>query len=618
MRYSRGTRRITSQMTFSAPRTLHTLILIGATLWAMRAVWPAEAPPAASATIAWPPPDTLVSWQQPRTSNAHLKTLRLLAFNDFHGNLLPPTMPQQRQAGGAAVLASYLEAAEREAPDDTLIVHAGDLLGAAPPITRLLQNEPAIAFLNLLANDHCVYGNAEHFFDVKSAKTNPDRCNVIGTLGNHEFDAGPEEIHRLLQGGNAPTGPFLESPFRGSRVPYVCANVRDRRSGKLLLPPYAVVELGGERIGLIGAVLRDTPAIVPAWAMKNLEFLDEATAINQAAAQLERAGIHTIIVTIHQGLTPLPHGDEFDYGGPLRDIVAQLDPDIDVVISGHTHQFTNTLLPNRAGSPVLVTQAYAYGIAYADIRLEVDMHTHDVVAKSARMVATWDDAGPGLAPDARVAALAHDAAQSVAPRVAQVLATFAAPVTRAPSAAGESALGNLVADAQRDATHADIALMNPGGLRTDLNAGTITWGDVLTLHPFGNRLVTMSMTGAQLRTVLEQQWPSGPKALARVLKTSGFYYVWDPARPPGNRVVRICDGAHRPLVDAGHYRVTVSDYLAGGGDNFSSLTQIPANEIGPLDSEALRAFLLAHPDVTPRIEGRITLADALSQDGCPP
>ncbi len=566
----------------------------------------------------WPPPEVRVSWAA-RTPGPGAKHLRILAFNDFHGNLERPAIASTRPAGGAAVLAAYLEAAEREAPDRTLIIHAGDQLGASPPITRLNGNEPAIEFLNLLANEHCAYGEAMRFFDAASWRERPDRCNVIGTLGNHEFDAGPAEIVRLLAGGNAPGGPFIESPYRGSRVPYVCANVVDRRTRRPLLPPYAVVVLDGTPIGVIGAVVRETPILTRASATAHLEFLDEAESINRAAAELERAGVHAIIAVIHQGLvgTRTAHGWEWE--GPLRQIVAQLDPDIDLVISGHTHHYTDTLLPDRAGRPVVVTQAYSYGIAYADIDLWVDAATRDVIATSARILPAWDDAGPGLHPDPRVAALTAAADRAVRSHIAKVVAYAAMPITRAVTPAGESALGDLVADAQRAATGAEFAFMNPGGLRSDLPAGPITWGDILTLHPFGNRLVTLTMSGAQVLEALEEQWPRDPGALPRVLKTSGLSYEWSPARPVGHRIVAACDAERRPLDPSRSYRVTVNDFLAGGGDGFAAFKHSEVEGAGLLDSDALARYLSSgRGPISVRTDGRIAIGDgARPADPCP-
>ncbi len=549
---------------------------------------------AAAPAVPWPPPAGAVSWQQPAATSslASAVTLRVLTFNDLHGNLQTPAAPDGlRPAGGAAVLAAYLKAARARDPADTLIIHAGDLLGASPPITRLLQNEPAIQFLNLLADAPCAFGQATHFYSAASWRRQPDPCHVIGTPGNHEFDAGPDELLRLLQGGNAKAGPFLQNPWRGSRVPYVCANVLDRRTGRTLLPPYAVVVIHGVPVGIIGAVLKETPTLVPAWATAALQFTDEATAINMAARELQAQGVHTILLTIHQGVVPVPRGKDFEWHGPLLRIVSQLDPGIDVVISGHTHNFTNALMPDRGGHPVLVVQDYSYGVAFGELTLQLDPHSGRVLAKSARVLPAWDDAGAGLHPDAAVAQLTQQAVDAVGPRVARVVAHSPIALTRTMSAAGESVLGDLVADAQRAALRADIGLMNPGGLRADLAAGPITWGDVLTLHPFGNHILKISMTGAQLRQALEEQWSADPAAIPRVLKTSGLYYQWDPSRPAGSHVVLACDSRHQPIRDAGLYHVAVNDFLVGGGDDFKGFGGLTVEAVGPLDSEALDSYL---------------------------
>jgi 5'-nucleotidase len=565
----------------------------------------------------WPPPEQPVEWSGRGANRAGTVHLQLLGFNDFHGNLQSPEVGSSRPVGGAAALAAYLKAAERAVPDRTLILHAGDQLGASPPATRLLHNEPGIEFLNLLANRYCRYGDATRAVSARGWRAHPNRCNVVGTLGNHEFDAGIEEIHRLLEGGDSADGPFLENPFRGSRVPYVCSNVRDRRSGRLLLPAYTVVSLGGIPVGVIGAVLRETPSIVPAWAVRDVEFLDEAQSINQAAAELEAQGIHTLIVIIHQGLTPVVTDKGYEFRGPLRELIARLDPDIDVVISGHTHNFTNALLPSRDGTPILVTQAYSYGVAFARIDLTVDPRTRDVVAKSARIVPTWADVSPGLEGDTKARKLTDASQALVAARVSRVVGILQQPMRRAVSAAGESALGDLVADAQREATHADIALMNPGGLRSDLAAGPVTFGDVLTLHPFANHLVTLEMTGAQLLAVLEQQWPREGTAAARILKTSGLRYSWDATRGAGEHVRAACDASEAAIDPQRHYRVTVNDFLAAGGDDFSALVSLGPGEVGPSDSEALDAYLHLHNPAAPPEQPRLSRVDLGGSKVCP-
>jgi 5'-nucleotidase len=567
-------------------------------------------------TIPWPPPTNVVSWRAGGPRLAHTLHLQVIGINDFHGNLQPPEMGLERPVGGARALVAYLKSAERAAPDSTLFVHAGDQLGASPPSTRLLHNEPGIQLLNLLANDHCVYGRATEAIAPGDWREHPNRCNVVGTLGNHEFDAGIDEIRRLLNGGNAVDGPFLENPYRGARVLYVCANVRDRRTGKSLLPPYTVVSAGGVPVGVIGALLRGTPSIVPAWAVRDVEFLDEADSINEAAAQLEAQGVHTLIVIIHQGLTPTPGEQGISYRGPLTDIVARLDPDIDVVVSGHTHRFTNTLLPARDGTPILVTQAYSYGIAFSQIDLQIDRRTRDVIAKSARIVPVWADVPPGTPGDEDARRLEQSAQSIVQAKVSRVVATLPQALTRATSDAGESTLGDLVADSQRAATHADIALMNPGGLRSDLHTGSLTWGDVLTLQPFGNHLVTLDMTGAQLLGVLEEEWPQDKRLLPRILKTSGLRFSWDAAAGTGAHVHHACDDNGMPIDPARRYRVTVNDFMAGGGDDLHLLATLPPGELGPLDADAFSRYLeLEHDVVLPPL-GRLSRSDLNEAEVC--
>lgn len=586
-------------MSRCAPRLLAlTLIVVSAVAQPLAAQEPAP----------WPPPTERVTWVDPQPATGAVAHLKILGFNDFHGNLEPPVRPDSRPAGGAAVLAAYLEAAERGYAGRSLILHAGDIIGASPPISSLLGDEPAMDFLNLLAGPGCRFG---------PARQQPNRCNMVGTPGNHEFDRGPEALRRLIDGGAAPDGPLFDPVYRGVRIPYVCANVYDRRTGRTLLPPYTVVWLDGIRVGVIGAVVRTTPELVQGWAVANLEFRDEADAINAAAAELTAQGVHTIIVIIHQGVVPTPAATGFTWRGPLTGIVARLDPAIDVVISGHTHNFTDTLMPDASGKPVLVTQAYSFGVAFADIDLEVERRSGRVVAKSALIVPTWRDAGPGLHPDARVAALTAAAARAVAPKISRIVGEAAQPFTRRTNPSGESALGDLVADAERDATHAEIAITNAGGIRADLDRGPVTWGELLTLHPFGNRLLTGELTGAVILRTLEEQWRDDPAAIPQILKISGFSYRWDPARPRGQRVVAACDASGKPLDPARRYRVTANDFLAAGGDGFMSLKALADGSPGPTDIDALASYLTAAREpVVPRTDGRIARTDTADSALC--
>lgn len=525
--------------------------------------------------------------------------VKLLAINDFHGQLSAGRLVSSRPVGSAAVLAAYLQAAQSGMEDRTVIVHAGDHVGATPPSSALLQDEPAISFLNLLANKRCTYTHRTY-----------SRCNVVGTLGNHEFDEGKEELLRLLYGGNHPDGPFLEKSYRGAKFPYVSANVIDTQSGKPLLPPYVVKNFKGIRIAFIGAVLRQTPTIVTPTGVAGLSFIDEADAINQHVRKLKADGVRSFVVLIHQGgrqttyQGPTQPGSSVVDGTDIKDIVNRLDDEVDVVVSGHAHSFTNALLTNRNGKTILVTQAFSSSTAYADIDLELSKSSKDVVAKSAAIITTFADAGPGLTPVPAVAQLATEAEQLVAPLVSRLIGTAAIDLVRTENPAGESSLGNLIADAQRAAMDTDFAFMNPGGIRADILAGEVTWGELFTVQPFGNSLVKMTLTGQQIYALLNQQWLNQP--FPRILKTSGLTYTWDNNRPVGDRIVEVRkDGA--PIALATSYTVTVNSFMAAGGDNFTVLP-LGTNQIGgPIDLDALVDYVESLPQpFSAAIEGRIT------------
>ena len=252
-------------------------------------------------------------------------------------------------------------------------------------------------------------------------------------------------------------------------------------------------------MAFIGAVLRQTPTIVTPTGVAGLRFLDEADAINSYIPALKKRGVRAIVVLIHQGGRQTTYGGGTDStkatvdGPDILDIINRLDDEVDVVVSGHAHSFTNALLSNANGKPILVTQAFSASTAYADIDLEIDRTTREVVAKTASIITTFADEGPGLNPDPQTAQLTKAAEDKVAPLVNQVIDQAQIDILRTENDAGESALGNLIADAQRAAMSTDFAFMNPGGIRADLLAGEVTWGDLFTIQPFGNSLVKMAL-----------------------------------------------------------------------------------------------------------------------------
>jgi 5'-nucleotidase len=553
--------------------------------------------------------------------------VRLLGFNDFHGQLSARAVGT-RPAGGAAVLASYLRAASAGLEDRTFLVHAGDHVGASPPNSALLQDEPSVTFLNQLANRHCRYLEPEHRREVGNGEQHDEdqdeddrfegwlspKCNVVGATGNHEFDEGRGELLRLLTGGNHLAGPFLENPWRGARYPTLVANVVDSVSGRPLLPPYVVKRVDGVPVAFIGLVLRATPTIVTPSGVAGLTFLDEADSANRIVATLRRRGVRTFVVVIHQGGFQTPSfasatGPSPGAASDLADIqavVTRLDDDVDVVVSGHRHAFTNALLSTASGKQVLVTQAFSSSTAYAQIDLELDPASGDVTSKVARVLTTWGDEGPGLAPDPAAAELTAAATARVAPLVDQVLGTAPAAITRTATPAGEHALGSLIADAQQAAVPgAQAAFMNPGGVRADLPAGPVTWGALFTIQPFGNSLVAMTLTGAQVKTLLEQQWAG--QTSPRILQVAGITYSWSASAPVGDRVRDVLLGGV-PLDPAGSYRVVVNSFLASGGDNFLVLVQGTGRVGGAVDLDALIAYVEGRPGLVVEAPalGRIT------------
>jgi 5'-nucleotidase len=340
-----------------------------------------------------------------------------------------------------------------------------------------------------------------------------------------------------------------------------------------------------------------------------VHFQDEADAINAAAVQLKSQGVKTIVVTIHQGTRQSPtyegptDATVNNLSGAIVDIIQRLDSEIDVVVSGHSHSFTNALVNNHKDKPLLLTQAFSASTAYGDIDLTISRDSGDVVEKSAAVVTTWADRGPGLSPDVKVAQIVAAADERVAPLVNRVVGTATTALTRSESSAGESALGNLIADAQRVMTGADFSFMNPGGIREDLNAGEVLWGELFTIQPFANDCVSMDLTGAQIKTLLEQQWTSSS---TRILKTSGLTYTWSSSRPIGDRVTQLVGADGVPVDPTTLYRVTVNSFIASGGDGFTALTEGTNRVVGPVDLDALVEYVESLPQpFSAAIEGRI-------------
>lgn len=533
--------------------------------------------------------------------------VRLLTLNDVHGQLVPGRKVSGRPAGSAGVLGAWLMAARAGAEKRTILVSAGDLVGASPPASALLQDEPSIAFLNRFAGPACRNAGGDPPPSAEDVPADADPrfvswldpgCDVVGVIGNHELDEGRAELLRLLTGGNHPRGPFLENPWRGARWPVLAANVVDEATGRPFLPPYVVKEVDGVRVGFIGVVTSALAHSVSPAGIAGLAVRDEAETVNRYAQELRQRGVRALVVVLHEGGEQPPYDGWTREGGavegPIVDLVAKLDPEVDVVVAGHTHSFLDARLPASDGAKqILVVEAFSAGTAYGRVDLEVDRATGDVASARAFVQTAWADEGPGLKPDRPAAELQRDAEARVAPMVKREVATLAVALTRRADDAGESTLGDLVADAHRAAVPgAQVALTNPGGLRTDLRAGPVAWGDLFAAQPFGNDLVAMTLTGADLLALLEAQWRGGPEGT--VLQVSGLSYAWSASAPAGRRVREVWV-ADKPLDRAARYRVVVNGFLAGGGDGFAALARGKDRQAAGNDLDALVAYLRSLP-----------------------
>jgi len=525
--------------------------------------------------------------------------VKILAINDFHGQLPPGQAVNKRPAGSAPVLASYLKSAMVSGnADGTIIALPGDIVGASPPQSGLLADEPTLLFFNEFANPSCTGG-------IGSADSG---CNMIATVGNHEFDRGTGELLRQVYGGNG-TSPVthLTDPYPGSRSSYTCANVVWKENGTPIFPPYIIRNISGVPIAFIGADTMTTPERLAPHRADEVRFLNETESINRYVAEVQKDGMHAIVILLHEG------GDQQAYEGTTRDgvnvtgrvtgIVAGLDGDVDVVLSGHTHAFSNAWLPNAAGKPVLVTQAWSYSKGYADVDLILDPATRDIVNKSARIIVTYADSPPGTAPDPETAAFLAEDGQAVAPVIGRQIAVIARDITRDPEAAGESALGDLLADAQRSVMETDVAFITTGTMRSDLKQGNATWGDVFTIQPFSGTVVSMKLTGQQIRDALERQWqePLPPHPLG----VSGLSYTYDTKQPAGSRVQEVRVGGVS-LDPAATYTAAMMDYLSIGGDGYTVFMNGTLITTGSSDVDTLASYLGSLPQpVNVTTDGRI-------------
>jgi 5'-nucleotidase len=530
--------------------------------------------------------------------------VQILGLNDFHGNLDPPAGSAGRiegiDAGGAAFLARHVADLEATNPRNTTVVSAGDLIGASPLLSALFHDEPTIEAMNQIGLD-------------------------LNAVGNHEFDEGTDELLRMQEGGCHPVDGCLDGDdFAGADFQFLAANVVSKARGKPLFPPFSIQRYeANTHVAFIGMTLEGTPTIVTPEGIRDFDFLDEADTANALVDRLERRGVENIVVLLHEGGQQATGGGFNSctgISGPIVDIVNRLDDQIDAVISGHTHQAYNCVID---GIPV--TSAASFGRLVTDMDLTIDRRTKLItsIAVDNRIVTRTVPADTGIQ------ALLERYRAISAPLAGRIIGQITADITRTPNAAGESALGDVIADSQLAATTppdlggAVAAFMNPGGIRTDLlfaasgseGDGNVTYEEAFTVQPFGNSLVTMTLTGAQIETMLEQQFCGINAAAPRVLQPSAsFKYAYTCAATG----VTDCAAANAvdpasiaingvPVDPAGTYRITVNSFLASGGDGFAILNEGTDRLGGAVDLDALEAYLTGTPGgVAPGPQDRIT------------
>lgn len=511
--------------------------------------------------------------------------VQILAINDFHGNLKPPldgirvrdpANPDKRinvDAGGAEYLATQV-ALLRARNANHVFVAAGDLIGASPLLSALFHDEPTVEALSLMGLE-------------------------ASAVGNHEFDKGATELLRMQRGGCSPAdGCKGPKPFKGAGYQYLAASTVVEATGQTLFPAYHVKTFEGIPVAFIGLTLKGTPNIVVPSGVAGLRFDDEAQTINRLVPGLRAQGIEAIVVLIHEGGVPVGDYNECPgISGPIVDIVKKLDKAVDLVISGHTHRAYNCRIDGR-----LVTSGDKYGTIVTAIDLVLDRQTRDVVSAQAENHIVRNAT---LAKAPEQTALIAQYEQLAEPLAKRVVGRIAAALPRDSTPAGETALGQVVADAQLAATRdagAQIALMNPGGIRASLALpadGLVRYEDLFSVQPFYNNLVTMTLSGAQILHLLEQQWVG--QVSARLMQVSrGFGYTWDAARPLGQRVVPGSVSLDRkPLDPAARYRVTVNAFMADGGDSFTALKVGTDRRTGMMDVDALERYVQANPTLAP-------------------
>jgi 5'-nucleotidase len=580
-------------------------------------------------------------------ANGPTMDIQILSFNDFHGNLEPPTGSSGRLVidhalspttglpvdvttdsltppgtGGVEYLATHLKQARQGHPY-SLTVAAGDLIGASPLLSAAFHDEPSIEALNSLGLD-------------------------VSAVGNHEFDEGYLELQRIADGGCIDDGPDGANnqnscalhQFQGADFPYLAANVKYEDTGQTILPAYAVKNIKGAKIGFIGMTLKDTPTIVTASGIQGLEFTDEVQTANALVPVLRAQGVNAIVVLIHQGGSPgqqtwigpdgktytvnpsydaaCENGSQLAPDSPIIPIAKNLDPAIDMIVSGHTHQPYICDIKDPAGQDRLVTSASSFGRLYTDTEVTYDRRTQDIVrakVASSNVLVTRN-----VAKDPAQTEIIANYNEAIEPVASRVIGHITTDVTRAGNPAGESALGDFIADAQLNDLSVVggfakpvAAFMNPGGIRAELSfaaskwgeaPGDITYEEAFTVQPFNNYLVSMDLKGSDIYALLTQQVTglNSGSAKKTLQVSNGFTYTMTPTGPVDGSVM-----LNGVAIDKNAtYRIVANNFLSDGGDNFAAFKNGTNKYFGGLDIDGFANYLPTVSPYTPAAPTRIS------------
>lgn len=476
--------------------------------------------------------------------------LHLLSVNDLHGKITEQYTVNNQLLGRADYLATYLRQRKAHYPN-SLLVNVGDMIGGSSPTSALFQDEPTVEIMQSLGFD-------------------------VGTVGNHEFDEGVPELLRMINGGNHING---NPGYAGMKFPVVAANISYKDTGKLVLPPYAIKEVQGVKIGFIGVATTATPNMIISKGNENIRFTDEAAAINQYTTELQKQGVEAIVVLAHVPGVQSGEGAT----GEIATLAKKVNSAVDVIFAAHNHVKLNAVVDNK-----LIVQAWEYGKSFADVEIKLDKKTGDVVKKSAEIV---DVVQKNVTPDPQVAAILAKYEEKAGPKLNEVIGQADLEMKggyATKGLVGDNALGNLIADGMRASMNSDFALMNGGGIRDNLKAGTITWNDLFNIQPFNNTLVKLEISGSDLREIINSQFSS----YGADVSISGFFYTWNSKLGKYGQVIDMYLPNGQKVEPNGQYTVTVNNYMYPHSSDKYLLAKLGENPVqGPEDLSATVDFV---------------------------